>query len=775
MTSEAETPQRAPLYAFLLALIALLAVSAWQWRHGAPVSANLLHLLPSGTHDALVQRAEQRMQEPLNRDVLMLVRHPDLLQASRLSAEIGQAWQRLDLFERVQWSAAGDLDALRSQLLAQRLGLLSTSTREQLIERPDAFVEQRVQQLFDPFASTGLVRPDLDWFGLTLLIQQQLPGTGNLRLGADGTLLAEHDGTTWAVLHARSHSDAFDSHLPLAVSEQVNAARQQVEQVGGELLAMSGLLYAAHGQQQARQESSLIGGLSLVGSLALLLVVFRNWRVLAVVLPILVGALAGTAACVALYGQIHVLTLVLGASLIGVSLDFPLHYLSKSWAIQPWRSNQALRKAFLGLLLALMTNLIGYLALAFTPFPALTQVAIFSAAGLLGAFLCTSCLLPSLLRVPLRPAQRPLQWAHHWLDYRERLLARCATPWLLLGFALFSLAGVAQVNFHDDLRQWVGRDPELGAQAQRIAAITDQQPTSQFFLVRAANIDQLLDRQAELTRRLDTRVAVGELRGYRALSQLVAPLAEQDRLRQALPSLLPASLPLQGLGITTPLLIAELETLQALPPTDLEQALAGPLGEAWRPLWLGTQNGTVAGLVSLQGLTAEADPTHLALDLPGVSLIDRPAELNRLFSATQAQASVLKLLACVLILAMLWLPFGLGGALRCLAVPLLAAWGSLAMLGWLGQSLTLFGLFGLLLVTAIGVDYAILLREQVGGAAVSLLGTLLSAVTTWLSFGLLALSGTPAVSNFGLAVSLGLIFAFLFAPWAAKPREVSEA
>src|SRR5690606_21258136 len=192
-----------------------------------------------------------------------------------------------------------------------------------------------------------------------------------------------------------------------------------------------------------------------------LLVVFRNWRVLAVVLPILVGALAGTAACVALYGQIHVLTLVLGASLIGVSLDFPLHYLSKSWAIQPWRSNQALRKAFLGLLLALLTNLIGYLALAFTPFPALTQVAMFSAAGLLGAFLCTSCLLPSLLRGPLRPAQRPLQWAHAWLNGRERLLARCATPWLLLGFALFSLAGVAQVSFHDDLRHGVGRDPEL--------------------------------------------------------------------------------------------------------------------------------------------------------------------------------------------------------------------------------------------------------------------------------------------------------------------------
>ena len=100
--------------------------------------------------------------------------------------------------------------------------------------------------------------------------------------------------------------------------------------------------------------------------------------------------------------------------------------------------------------------------------------------------------------------------------------------------------------------------------------------------------------------------------------------------------------------------------------------------------------------------------------------------------------------------------------------PLLAALCSLASLGWLGQPLTLFSLFGLLLVTAISVDSAILMREQIGGAAVSLLGTLLAALTTWLSFGLLAVSSTPAVSNFGLSVSLGLAFSFILAPWAGK-------
>jgi predicted exporter len=163
-----------------------------------------------------------------------------------------------------------------------------------------------------------------------------------------------------------------------------------------------------------------------------------------------------------------------------------------------------------------------------------------------------------------------------------------------------------------------------------------------------------------------------------------------------------------------------------------------------------------------------------ALDLPGVVLVDRLGDLNKVFAATQISAAELKLASCVLIVLVLMLPFGLTGALRIVALPLLAALCSLASLGWLGQPLTLFSLFGLLLVTAISVDYAILMREQVGGAAVSLLGTLLAAVTTWLSFGLLAVSSTPAVSNFGLSVSLGLAFSFMLAPWAGRHEPVAE-
>ena len=779
MTSPTDAALRLPRWIptlFLIALLGLVGLTTWQWRDGAPVSANLLQLLPSGAPGELEQLAEARMQEPLNRDLMLLVRHADDEKTTALAMEVADALRGSALFAQVRRTVDPDLPAIRQQLLDQRLALLDPASRQTLIAEPEIFIQQRLQRLYTPFEGSALVPPKQDWFGIADLAQRRLPQPGNVHAGLDGQLRADYRGQRWAVIHGQILGDAFDDSLPLQVADLVEETRRLIEAQQGELLAAGGLLHAAHGQRQARTEASLFGIISLFASLGMLHLVFRTPRVLLVALPVIVGAASGAAACVALFGQIHVLTLVLGASLVGVSVDFPLHYLSKSWTLQPWHSHRALRLTLPGLLLALITNVIGYLAMGFTPFPALSQVAVFSAAGLVGAFACATCLLPWLLNAPLQPWPAPLGWAERWLELRQALRRRIPTPWLLAAFTLFCAGGVLQVSFKDDLRQWVSRAPALQEQAERIGAITGFQPTSQYFLVRAPTTDELLANQEELGSRLDALIDEQQLQSYLALSQLATPATAQENLQLTLPHLLEASQPLLALGVSTEELETELVALQTQPVPSLEQVLAGPLGEPWRPLWLGVQeDGSVAGLISLQGLRDSAALATAAQGIPGVRLIDRPAELNRLFAETKTQAATLKLLAAGLILLLLCLPFGWRGALRCLAVPLLAALGSLASLGWLGQSLTLFGLFGLLLVTAIGVDYAILMREQVGGAAVSLAGTLLAAITTWLSFGLLALSSTPAVSSFGLAVSLGLLFSFLLAPWAMSPPPQPEA
>ncbi|TFH83730.1 MMPL family transporter [Pseudomonas kribbensis] len=755
---------------FLILLLAVVALGAWQWRDGAPLSANLMELVP-GTHpDAVEQRAEQRMQEPLNREMLVLVGHADRQQAVAMAQTLGEQWQSSGLFEKVQWNLQADLPALRTQLLQGRLAMLSADDRQLLIEHPDAFIQQRVQALFDPFTGFSLVPSQDDWLGLTGRIQNSQPQHGAVQLDiGSGALIADADGKSWVLLRARTTGNAFDMNLPLQVAALLQHSREQAAKSDVQLLAASGLLYAANGQQQATREISWVGGGATLGILLLLLLAFRRWRVLLAFIPVLVGMLFGAVACVALFGHLHVMTLVLGSSLIGVAVDYPLHYLSKSWSLKPWRSWPALRLTVSGLTLSLITSAIGYLALAWTPFPALTQIAVFSAAGLLGAYLSAVCLLPALLSsVELRPAQWPLRLAERMVSLRETLLEHVRTPILFALLIAFCAGGLVQLQSKNDIRQWVGAPQHLTDEAQAIARITGYQPTSQFFLVRAENQEQLLERQAALSERLEQLVNLDKLQGFLALNQLVSPPSQQQQVREALNKLPQFWQPLLEVGVPLAALQTELAQLQALPAEDIDTALSGPLGEPYRTLWLGPVEGGVAAMVSLQGLNNPSLLRVQALDLPGVELVDRLGDLNRVFAETQISAAELKLASCVLIVLVLILPFGLGGALRIVSLPLLAALCSLASLGWLGQPLTLFSLFGLLLVTAISVDYAILMREQVGGAAVSLLGTLLAALTTWLSFGLLAVSSTPAVSNFGLSVSLGLAFSFMLAPWAGR-------
>src|SRR5207253_9668535 len=115
---------------FLILLVAVLALAGWQWRGAAPLSANLMELVPGTAPDALELRAEQRMQEPLNREMLVLVGHTDRQQAIAMAQQLGERWQASGLFEKVQWNLQADLPALRSHLRRGRVAMASAADRQ---------------------------------------------------------------------------------------------------------------------------------------------------------------------------------------------------------------------------------------------------------------------------------------------------------------------------------------------------------------------------------------------------------------------------------------------------------------------------------------------------------------------------------------------------------------------------------------------------------------------------------------------------------------------
>ena len=93
---------------------------------------------------------------------------------------------------------------------------------------------------------------------------------------------------------------------------------------------------------------------------------------------------------------------------------------------------------------------------------------------------------------------------------------------------------------------------------------------------------------------------------------------------------------------------------------------------------------------------------------------------------------------------------------------------SLGLLGLFGQPLQLFNVLALMLLLGMGIDYGIFLIEHRGDAS-AWLAVCVGAASTWLSFGLLGLSQTPALRAFGLTLLFGIGLVWLISPLFRPP------
>src|SRR5690606_6417731 len=141
---------------------------------------------------------------------------------------------------------------------------------------------------------------------------------------------------------------------------------------------------------QAQKEISLIGMGSLIGILIIFVLSFRSVRpILYASIPILVGIVTGTVVCLTVFETIHIMTLVFGASLIGIAIDYSLHFFAERYYRQPTPPPyQTLVNIMPGITLGLTSSVIGYTAFFMTSFPGLRQMGLFSATGLISAFCC---------------------------------------------------------------------------------------------------------------------------------------------------------------------------------------------------------------------------------------------------------------------------------------------------------------------------------------------------------------------------------------------------
>jgi predicted exporter len=161
-----------------------------------------------------------------------------------------------------------------------------------------------------------------------------------------------------------------------------------------------------------------------------------------------------------------------------------------------------------------------------------------------------------------------------------------------------------------------------------------------------------------------------------------------------------------------------------------------------------------------------------AASLPGVLFVDLKTESDRLYAGYLHEAVALSLggLAAIalLLLAVFRSP---ARVLRTLA-PLAAAVVTVtAGLTALGQQLIILHLVGLLLVVAVGSNYALFFDRPDPAAPIAprtLASMLLANLTTVAGFGLLAFSKVSILQAMGVTVAPGVILALLYAAIFAR-------
>ena len=600
---------------------------------------------------------------------------------------------------------------------------------------------------------------------------------------------ASRDGTRALMLMqtraAGSDTDA-QQHAMAAIRQAFDQASSATPSAR---LVMTGPgVFSVTSRDTIKGQVTRLSIVSLALIATLLLVVYRSFSALALgLLPVMSGVLAGIAAVSLGFGAVHGITLGFGTALIGEAVDYSIYLFVQS------EQNRAdhqdwIRRFWPTIRLGVLTSIAGFASLLLSGFPGLAQLGLYAIAGLIAAATVTRFVLPSLL-----PANFRIHDVSGIGLALSHLVQRAAAlRWPAVGVVLAACAIVVdhRASLWNDtiasLSPVSQADVELDT---RLRADMGAPDVRYLVLVSGANQESVLRAAERASTLLQTQVEQGELAGFESPSRYLPSTATQRARQASLPPrpILEARLAqaVQGLPVRaqlfTPFLAdtAAARSQPLLQATDLQQTSMAMAVDAL----LIQQQGRWRALLPLtapEGVDINADHIRAALSaMPDVLFVDMKAESDRLYSGYLHEAIVLSLGGLVaivgLLLAVLRSPMRVLRIIAPLAAAVITVTAGLSVLG---QQLIILHLVGLLLVVAVGSNYALFFDRPDPHTPIlprTLASMLFANLTTVAGFGLLAFSKVSLLQAMGVTVAPGVILALIYSAIFARQSDACQS
>lgn len=549
--------------------------------------------------------------------------------------------------------------------------------------------------------------------------------------------------------------------------EQINAAERAVSQAYDVNILHSGMFFfAVDSAQSAKADIQLIAVGSMAGVLLLMLLVFRSLLPLLLAFSsIAAGVGFGVLTSVWVFGSVHVLTIVFGASLIGIVVDYSLHYFyhfladkNAPDAAESSRDGQLFR----AMLLSVITSLVGYGALSLTDLLILKKVALFSCSGLAMAWLSVMILGPFVVRRPIDARQAMLK---SFIYGCQRVFARKPRVLTTSGVILAGLSLVyiltGSLNVNDDPRRFFHVSSALLEQEQAVSTLAQVYEPGRYLLIRGQQAQQIYDALEALYRYPGVnRESVTGITDWLASPQaqaryyaLQAGLYGENGALDSFSSLL--GLPPDSFSLVKKAYITAKESVLGF--SELAEAIP-----ALPPLW-SEQDGQIYSFALIRknsDLKAIADAAEA---VPEIDYVNTLSNATRALKSQRETGATLLLVAYLLVALLLAFWYRKATAALMLLIPACASLIAVALVLVSGQAINVFHIMALFLVLGLGMDYIIFAKEMASKPDTTQQAILLSAVTSLLSFGLLAFSAMPVVQAFGSIILIGNTINFIAA------------
>ena len=719
----------ATILAFIFVFLASLGYSLASLKN---VQTDIFSLI--NFKDAKEAKVLKEVQDEMASNFLVLVN------SKELAKNVQNLALKSSLFKSFEANIDVNLNDIKSDINRSKIALLGRADLELLKSDKNAFFKKRAEEIFNSF-SFRLLNVNDDFFSLSSGFSAK---NGNVSLNLADLMLEVKDGKKSFFLLKGELKKGASSEGLINFYNELNALK-----VGqNELFVHSSALYQAFSKQKNESESLYMSVVSLSLTAIFLMLAFRNLRIFYVIFIAAFGfsvAFAGTLLCL---NELNILAILISTSLIGLMFDYVLHWLSKNEgeAIRASSIKNMLKIFLLGLLITLS----GYLAFTFSDLRLLKEVALFSAFALVGAFLASYFFMPLVFEgVKFYRSKVFDRFLTKFCDLSGAAARHLGVKFLaisLILLAIFLVFDLKNLSKSENVKDYSNMPKSLLADSSYILSLTGNNQNTMIVIRSRGDI---LGGEKSLLDELKKRNLIKD---ESSLSDMFLSKSEQDELKEAFKKALDDEqiyAIYEKFGFSKDEVRSEI--LKVLDEKELSanEILALKSMKDFKKFVL-DENASVA---YVSGFVKGAASDEL-LERHNAFSLNFASSLNE--SLTQAKELALKLKIAALVIAflLLWFYFSALTSALVMGVIIFGVLLTLFIFAVFGINLSIFGVFGLILASAVGIDYMIFALNESLSAKERIYGIFCAFITSFISFFTLSFSQTAALSVFGLSVSL---------------------